>query len=41
MTKPANLLAGLGVFLVGFFFKSANKQHRAKPLAFYVAVRGY
>src|SRR3569623_1369798 len=39
MTKPANLLAGLCVFLVSAFFKAADQEHRFDALTLYRAVR--
>jgi hypothetical protein len=33
MTKPANLLAGFGVFLIGLFFKATNEHHHSKAIA--------
>jgi hypothetical protein len=38
VAEPANLLAGLGVFLIGSFFESADEHHHPQSFAFYSSV---
>src|SRR5258706_9250514 len=37
MAKPADALAGLGVFLIGAFFEAADEHHHPQALALVIA----